>query len=243
MSKPVNRWQNMCTCGAPKMRRSVTCNRCHLATRKSTCICGKPKLKTKDMCRECLHRLDRCACGELKSKRAKACTICRQREPAKKRCPGCRRLLIIDAYKKSKRRNGAYKRRSRCKKCEALQSKAWAIKYPDRALATKIRARAKRKANPVTAAKDRLSALKSSWKKRGLNADEVAAYVALHKVCEICLVDVLGHRMRAVDHDHKTGKFRGVLCQRCNNALGLFDDDIGKLGAAVNYLQKKRRAA
>jgi hypothetical protein len=39
-----------------------------------------------------------------------------------------------------------------------------------------------------------------------------------------------------IDHDHKTGAVRGILCYHCNTALGLFGDDIAKIEAAIKYL-------
>lgn len=40
----------------------------------------------------------------------------------------------------------------------------------------------------------------------------------------------------AVDHCHKTDTIRGLLCQRCNLAIGLFDDDLDVLASATSYL-------
>jgi hypothetical protein len=40
----------------------------------------------------------------------------------------------------------------------------------------------------------------------------------------------------SVDHCHKTGKIRGLLCYRCNVALGFLEDDVETLGRAIKYL-------
>lgn len=42
----------------------------------------------------------------------------------------------------------------------------------------------------------------------------------------------------AVDHDHETGEIRGLLCHRCNTALGLVNDDTKILRAMASYLEK-----
>jgi hypothetical protein len=57
-------------------------------------------------------------------------------------------------------------------------------------------------------------------------------------MCAICRKpEAENHHGRlAVDHDHKTGLVRGLLCHNCNRALGLMQDSAGLLRAAADYL-------
>lgn len=41
----------------------------------------------------------------------------------------------------------------------------------------------------------------------------------------------------AIDHDHKTGEVRGLLCHNCNRALGLMQDNVLTVKKAVEYLE------
>jgi len=43
-----------------------------------------------------------------------------------------------------------------------------------------------------------------------------------------------------VDHDHRTGVIRSLLCGRCNKALGDIDDDIERLAGLIEYLRSHR---
>ena len=42
----------------------------------------------------------------------------------------------------------------------------------------------------------------------------------------------------SVDHNHATGKIRGLLCRKCNTALGMLDDNPTKAESLVAYLRK-----
>jgi hypothetical protein len=51
------------------------------------------------------------------------------------------------------------------------------------------------------------------------------------------------HKSLCVDHNHKTGKVRGLLCHRCNLALGAFDDDPAVLLRVISYLKDTELAS
>mgnify|MGYP001598902286 CR=1 FL=1 len=53
--------------------------------------------------------------------------------------------------------------------------------------------------------------------------------------CQICRTT----ETLRVDHDHKTGKVRGILCLHCNSGLGYFKDSQKLLKVAIKYLIRK----
>jgi len=55
--------------------------------------------------------------------------------------------------------------------------------------------------------------------------------------CAICKQKPTKRRLD-VDHNHKTGKVRGLLCLACNAGIGQLDDDINILQEAINYLKE-----
>lgn len=78
-----------------------------------------------------------------------------------------------------------------------------------------------------------------------------AAYIALFdkqggqcKICGMklemvtfCRTQTPNKRSAQIDHDHSTGKIRGVLCRSCNIGIGMFRDNAETMQVAVNYLK------
>lgn len=56
--------------------------------------------------------------------------------------------------------------------------------------------------------------------------------------CRICGSVELEKKKKvlSIDHDHKTGKVRGILCNKCNQGLGMFKDSSSLLTSAIDYL-------
>ena len=58
-------------------------------------------------------------------------------------------------------------------------------------------------------------------------------------VCAICKQPSLAKPHLSVDHNHLTGKVRGLLCVKCNAGLGSFGDNIEMLAKAIAYLKER----
>jgi hypothetical protein len=78
---------------------------------------------------------------------------------------------------------------------------------------------------------------RNQLRRRGfIDADENTATTLLSKqggVCAICYGRA--HRWH-LDHDHQTGKVRGVLCHQCNIMLGMARDSVTILENGARYL-------
>ena len=57
--------------------------------------------------------------------------------------------------------------------------------------------------------------------------------------CEVCGSKPKDNRSLNFDHDHQSGEFRGWLCDKCNQALGLANDDPQLLRALARYLENE----
>lgn len=82
--------------------------------------------------------------------------------------------------------------------------------------------------------------------KGGIDEYERMAAEQDHK-CAICKQENLSVtndrtqiRKLAIDHCHKTGKFRGIICVHCNNGLGYFRDNVDFLKSAIDYLNERK---
>jgi hypothetical protein len=72
----------------------------------------------------------------------------------------------------------------------------------------------------------------------GMTAEDYAGLLeAQGNACAICGGEWTNGRPH-VDHDHKTGKVRGLLCGPCNTGIGHLKDDPARLAAAITYLTR-----
>ena len=90
--------------------------------------------------------------------------------------------------------------------------------------------------NGLMVTKDRRRHLRRSY---GLTPEEYdALVVAQDGRCAIC-EDELGNGLY-VDHDHATGRVRGLLCDDCNNGIADFGEDLDTMERASAYLEASR---
>ncbi len=106
-------------------------------------------------------------------------------------------------------------------------------------------ARASRRLRPPRAltARDKQVRRSSHLKtKYGLTAEAYDSLLqAQNGVCAICARPESSRLTSlSVDHDHKTGNVRGLLCYNCNTSLGKFRDDPALLRKAAAYLEVER---
>lgn len=85
--------------------------------------------------------------------------------------------------------------------------------------------------------KDRINA---KLRKYGITHEqELALLKAQNFECKICAKEVTYKGKRShIDHDHVSGKIRGILCSSCNRGLGYFFDNVNLLKKAVTYLKE-----
>jgi Recombination endonuclease VII len=158
-----------------------------------------------------------------------------------KRCKHCGEFKPLDDFYGEK--GGRDGKRPECKSCTSARRKQWYRKNRKREIA---RVKAWQRANPdrqkVWRAKNRDRLNKQLREihlrnKFGLTPDEYDRILETQGgVCALCESPPTPGISLHVDHDHGTGEIRGLLCVRCNNALGLFREDPDLLKRAARYI-------
>jgi len=161
-----------------------------------------------------------------------------------KKCPKCKRIQEDDKfYIKKTHPNGIVERRSYCIECGKKDRDAWrkANKAWDDA---RNNAYNKKHARIIRGHKLKTAFWPDLTPEQALEKyDEML--IAQNGTCYLCngldkrIHPITGTRWQlAVDHDARTGKVRGLLCNAHNRALGLFNHDIGLLERSIAYLKK-----
>ena len=122
-----------------------------------------------------------------------------------------------------------------CKQCARGKTKEWTLKNKDY---VKSKKGEWEKKNPERARQIALRGiLKFSYNMTLEQYDSLLTKQDF--VCAIChkINNIQGRRLE-VDHDHKTGKIRGLLCNGCNVGIGAFSDDMDLMAKAVQYVNK-----
>jgi hypothetical protein len=136
-------------------------------------------------------------------------------------CSTCNIRMPIENFAKSNSKDGHF---ASCKKCRYTATK----KFLD----------VDRKERPDFYKKRSWeSHLKNSY---NLTQESVDALLQSQGCkCAICR-KTIGHDRSDthIDHCHSTGKVRGILCRKCNHGLGKFEDNVDKLYAAIEYLNR-----
>lgn len=164
-----------------------------------------------------------------------------------KQCSKCREVKSIKAFRMKK---GRKKPMCRCKACEANYSNDWYRR-------NKEQRRAKAKEYYI-ANKSRFSTYTRKWRKDnierarrlevdgqrkrkyGISRDKYEEMLEQSGgLCAICH-ESFGDDYPNIDHDHKTGQVRELLCRRCNHGLGNFRDNIDFLESSIAYLKKHK---
>jgi hypothetical protein len=161
-----------------------------------------------------------------------------------KRCNKCQQLKPLDEFYRMAQMRDVY--RNDCKACNLAtkaaryranpepareRTRQWRLANPERYAATQEQFR-RSGAKKIS---DRRSHLK---RKYGISLEQYEAMlVSQGGGCGICGRTPSGRISLHVDHDHRTGRVRGLLCFKHNNALGDFDDSPYLLRAALRYVE------
>ena len=117
-----------------------------------------------------------------------------------------------------------------CKVCMNESTASWALRNPEKARAVARKTRAKHRVR-------RNQEKRLRRPKVGLTKDQFVVMLASQEhCCKICDVPLIGKMLPNADHDHRTGKVRGLLCCSCNRGIGLLKDNPAVLTRAAQYV-------
>ena len=158
-----------------------------------------------------------------------------------KYCRRCDSTKTVDEFYNDK--NAKDGKCYECKVCVKKRSAAWQKANPEKARKRQAEW-AERNQDKYKATLKRYHSL-GGWRRRwymkkyGLTPEQVQEKIKKQdNKCAICGTDKPGGRgnVFAVDHNHRTGKTRMMLCQKCNTGLGSFNDSDVLLMKAAIYL-------
>jgi hypothetical protein len=140
---------------------------------------------------------------------------------AVKSCTDCKESKPLSSFR-SRGGKMAHLYKSHCSTCLYKRHKGWVENNPDKV-------EDYRGKDPWTLAK-RCARYGISPEQLTEQFDKQNCSCAICKT-KVSLID------SAIDHNHDTGEFRGILCKQCNRALGMFKDNAVILRNAVDYLE------
>jgi hypothetical protein len=145
-----------------------------------------------------------------------------------KTCPKCKENLPASAFNLSNRRDGY---QTYCRACHNKMQREKYNSDPEAKAKRQLREGRRKEKDPLVSRKAELKRLYGiTWE------DYLKIFQEQGEVCAICKEDCSTKKMLSVDHDHKTGKVRGLLCNGCNTSLGRFKDSVILLQRAIDYL-------
>lgn len=215
----------------------ITCKICNQDLDESKFYERQKKQKICGSCYQKKYYKDNCCfCGKEKYK-DKVCQHCKYKEG--KKCTKCKNVLDLSNFRERKQKNNKDGTKSywpSCKKCEYEYSKEYRVKNKETVLKWR---RDSYKKRPTKINKEkRIKQVLKKYNIGAANIDNMVEYVHTKTTCEICNKDITGKGDKHIDHCHSTNNFRGVLCQSCNLALGLVQDNINVLRSMIRYLEK-----
>lgn len=121
-------------------------------------------------------------------------------------------------------------RASYCKSCQSLFMKEWRIKNADY-----VKEKSSEKYKRMTPDQKRKQKYLNRYRIDLNKYNEMVS--EQNGVCKICHKPCSSRKYLSVDHCHKTGVVRGLLCLTCNNMLQRANDDSSFFNRALQYLK------